>query len=87
MAPYSHCMTETLEAPIAAVVDVVRAVSDPTEQCKASQEAESRMTAAMRSIRQELALDLKAQGLTWREVGKLMGGVSAQRAKQISLGE
>ncbi|MEW5658321.1 hypothetical protein ABGT92_23745 [Streptomyces cinereoruber] len=45
------------------------------------------MTAAMRSIRQELALDLKAQGLTWREVGKLMGGVSAQRAKQISLGE
>ncbi|MEE1813524.1 hypothetical protein PUR59_00465 [Streptomyces sp. SP18ES09] len=80
-------MTEILDAPIAAAAEAVRAIAGPTERCKVSQEAESRMTEVMRAIRQELALDLKTQGLTWREVGELMGGVSPQRAKQISLGE
>lgn len=46
----------------------------------------------LREIRQQRVRDLKASGLTWRQIGALMpkpsgeGGVSAARAQQISAG-
>lgn len=79
-------MTETLDAPIAAIADAVSAISDPGELYRVSREAESRVTAEMRAARQKLVLDLKEQGLTWRGIGELLGGVSPQRAEQISRG-
>ncbi|MEU2236151.1 hypothetical protein [Streptomyces vietnamensis] len=79
-------MTETLDAPIAAVADAVSAFSDPGELYQVSREAESRVIEDMRAIRQRLVLGLREQGLTWRSIGELLGGVSAQRAEQISRG-
>ncbi|TXS22423.1 hypothetical protein EAO70_06060 [Streptomyces sp. adm13(2018)] len=79
-------MTETLDAPIAAVADAVNAFSDPGELYRVSREAESRVTEGMRAIRQKLVLGLRDQGLTWRSIGELLGGVSPQRAEQISRG-
>jgi hypothetical protein len=79
-------MTETLDAPIAAIVDAVSALSDPGELYRVSREAETRVTASMRAARQELVLGLREQGLTWRRIGELLGGVTAQRAEQISRG-
>lgn len=79
-------MTETLDAPIAAVTDAVSAFSDPGELYRVSREAESRVTEDMRAIRQKLVLGLRDQGLTWRSIGELLGGVSPQRAEQISRG-
>jgi hypothetical protein len=77
-------MTETLDAPIAAIADAVSAISDPGELYKVSREAEQRVTADMRAARQKLVLGLREQKLTWRQIGELLGGVSAQRAEQIS---
>ena len=79
-------MTETLDAPIAAIADAVSALSDPGELYRVSREAETRVTASMRVVRQELVLGLREQGLTWRRIGELLGGVTAQRAEQISRG-
>jgi hypothetical protein len=79
-------MTETLDAPIAHIVELVDAISDPGELYRVSREAETRVTGAMRAARQRTALKLKGEGLTWRQIGELLGGVSAQRAEQISRG-
>lgn len=79
-------MTETLDAPIATINDAVCALDDLGEFYRLSREAESRVTATMRAARQKRLLKLKEEGLTWREIGELLGGVSAQRAEQISRG-
>lgn len=79
-------MTETLDTPIAQLTEIVDAIDDPGDLYRVSREIETRVTAAMRAARQERALLLKGQGLTWRRIGELMGGVSAQRAEQISRG-
>ncbi|NED31058.1 hypothetical protein [Streptomyces sp. SID8499] len=79
-------MTETLDTPIAQLTEIVDALDDPGELYRVSREVEARVTSAMRAARQTRALHLKGQGLTWRQIGRLMGGVSAQRAEQISRG-
>ncbi|WP_159040997.1 hypothetical protein [Streptomyces sp. FxanaA7] len=79
-------MTETLDAPIAHIAEIVDGISDPGELYRVSREAESRVTSEMRAVRQKAAQRLREQGLTWRQIGEVMGGVSAQRAEQISRG-
>ncbi|MGW1134884.1 hypothetical protein [Streptomyces griseoluteus] len=79
-------MTETLDTPIAQLSEIVNAISDPGDLYRVSREVEVRVTSAMRAARQTRAQQLKDQGLTWRQIGELMGGVSAQRAEQISRG-
>lgn len=79
-------MTETLDTPIAQLTEIVDAIDDPGDLYRVSREVEARVASAMRTIRQDRALRLKEQGLTWRKIGELMGGVSAQRAEQISRG-
>ena len=79
-------MTETLDAPIAAIAAAINAISDPGELYRESRDVESRVIADMRAARQKRVLELKAQGLTWRGIGELLGGISAQRAEQISRG-
>ena len=76
-------MTETLDAPIADIAEIVSAIDDPGEFYRASREVESRVTASMRAVRRERLLALREQGLTWRQIGELLG-VSTQRAEQIS---
>jgi hypothetical protein len=79
-------MTETLDTPIAQLTEIVNAIDDPGDLYRVSREVEARVASAMRAARQERALSLKEQGLTWRQIGEQMGGVSAQRAEQISRG-
>lgn len=40
----------------------------------------------LRELRQQRVQALKAQGKTWEEIGKLLGGISAARAQQIGAG-
>jgi hypothetical protein len=80
-------MTEALEAAIAVVRGVLDAVSDPTERYQESRKAEVALDDMLRGVRQGVALELKHQhGKTWREIGEVMGEVTAQRAEQISRG-
>lgn len=40
----------------------------------------------LRALRQRRVQALKAQGKTWDEIGKMLGGISAARAQQIGAG-
>jgi hypothetical protein len=40
----------------------------------------------LRQLRQQRVQALKAQGRTWEEIGRLLGGISAARAQQIAAG-
>lgn len=40
----------------------------------------------LRELRQQRVQALKAQGKTWEEIGKLLGGITAARAQQIGAG-
>jgi hypothetical protein len=40
----------------------------------------------LRELRQQRVQALKAQGKTWQEIGRLLGGISAARAQQIAAG-
>lgn len=80
-------MTEALEAAVAVVRGVLAAIDDPTERFQESREAEVAINGTLRGVRQGIALELKHKhGKTWREIGDVMGDVSAQRAEQISRG-
>jgi hypothetical protein len=80
-------MTEALEAAIAVVRGVLDAINDPTERYQESREVEVAIDDTLREVRQNVALELKHQhSKTWREAGEAMGGLTAQRAEQISRG-
>jgi DNA-directed RNA polymerase sigma subunit (sigma70/sigma32) len=42
--------------------------------------------ARLRELRQARVLRLREQGKTWKEIGQLLGGVTAARAQQIGVG-
>ena len=78
-------MTASLDTAVAEVVGTLDAISDPIERYQEVQEAETKLDAALKGVRQRIALELKKR-MTWREVGQIMGGVTAQLAEQISRG-
>lgn len=80
-------MTDTLDTLPAAVAGALDAISDPVERFQRMQAIGNELDDALKGVRQRIALALYSQGKPWREVGELMGGVSAQRAWQISRGE
>ncbi|MFH8751072.1 hypothetical protein ACH4GK_31975 [Streptomyces rimosus] len=80
-------MTDTLDAAIADVVGALDAIADPVERYQAMPSVKTKVDDALRGVRQRIALELHGQGKPWREVGQLMGNVSAQRAWQMSRGE
>ncbi|MEU9088991.1 hypothetical protein ACIOEW_14275 [Streptomyces sp. NPDC087901] len=41
----------------------------------------------LRQLRQQRVNALKEQGRTWKEIGQLLGGISAARAQQIGAGQ
>ena len=78
-------MTEALDTAIAAVVCALDAIDDPEERFQEQQHAGSKFEDELKGVRQRIALELKNnRQMKWREVGQIMGGVSAQRAEQIS---
>lgn len=74
--PHIECLVQDLEA-----------VADPADRFTEEREISEQVTAAMRGVRQRIAIELHDSGKSWREVGQIMGGVSLQRAHQISRGE
>ncbi|MEC4016067.1 hypothetical protein [Streptomyces sp. H27-D2] len=80
-------MDATLDTAVADLVDALDAISDPQKRYQASRETETAVAAGIRGVRQRIAVELKTGGLKWREVGEIMGNVSAQRAFQISRSE
>lgn len=83
-------MAHTLDTAVAHVADSLDAldtISDPIERYQASRKTALVVDDRLRGIRQRIALELKATGKTWREIGEIMDGVTAQRAEQISKGK
>jgi hypothetical protein len=83
-------MANSLDTAVAHVVeslDVLDTISDPIERYQASRKTATAIDGRLRVVRQGVALELKANGKTWREIGEIMDGVTAQRAEQISKGK
>ncbi|MEU9495443.1 hypothetical protein AB0L83_21920 [Streptomyces sp. NPDC052071] len=78
--------TDTAVAHIVESFDALDAIDDPIERYKASRQAGVAADDRLRVVRQRIALELKSDGKTWREIGQIMDGVTAQRAEQISKG-
>lgn len=66
---------EAIEDDEACAVAVSQALAHWTEQ-----------QPQLRRLRQRRVKALKAQGKTWEEIGRLLGGISAARAQQIAAG-
>lgn len=88
-------MTDTLRTAIEAAAAELRSIPDPVERYRAAQQAREVLAdgdAAIRAVQQEVALELRASGpdgrpRPWDQVGQMLGGVSRQRAQQISEGK
>ncbi len=79
-------MTFTPDSVDAVIADL-DAISDPMERFERAADVEFRMSEGLRKVRQRIAVELYDGGRrTYREVGQIMGGVSAQRAEQIAKG-
>jgi hypothetical protein len=84
-------MADSHDAPFAPFDERLRAVEDLTERWLAfvnlAKHLEEELELFRRRQRQEIALGLKADEKTWKEIGQIMGGVSYQRAFQFGKGE
>jgi len=70
-----------------ALIAELDAISDPVDRFRKAADAEARFDDGLRQVRQRIAVQLYDSGTrTYREVGEVMGGVSAQRAEQIAKG-
>ncbi|MFD6414063.1 MULTISPECIES: hypothetical protein [Actinomycetes] len=85
-------MTAPIRAQIEAAAAELRTVPDPVERYRATRLVRQDLEAGdavLRAVEREIALELRAgdgQQRTWAEVGRLLGGLSRQRAEQISRG-
>ena len=82
--PYSHRMTESLDAAEHTLIAAVREISDDVDRYQAVKELEVRLGASLREIKAEAARNLY-EGRSWSQVGELLG-VTGSRAEQISRG-
>lgn len=74
------------EASLEVATGFIAEIADPSQRYEAMRELEERVIKTFRAQYQSVALELKRSGRTWRQVGKAMGGLTSQRAHQISLG-
>lgn len=82
--PYAHHMTDSLDTALAPARTHLRNISDPRARYERIKEAGKLLT---REELKQLALELRAEKKTWKEIGQIMGGVTYQRAFQIAHGE
>ncbi|MBQ1163347.1 hypothetical protein KBZ21_35745, partial [Streptomyces sp. A73] len=61
-------------------------VEDPAQRYEDVVTVEAQLDEDLRGVRPRIALELRVGGLPYREVGEVMGGVTAQRAEQIAKG-
>lgn len=62
-------------------------IEDPVERYEAMQLLEDQLADERLEIYRGIANDLKNAGNTWEQVGELLGGLNAEAAHQISLGQ
>ncbi len=77
-------MADYLEAALEPLRTYLRSISEPKQRYSEIPEAGRIIT---RDELQRLALDLRADGKKWKEIGEIMGGVTYQRAHQFGKGE
>jgi hypothetical protein len=84
-------MADSHDAPFAPFDEHLRAVENLTERWAAfielAKHLDEELELFRRRQRQEIALGLKDEKKTWKEIGEIMGGVSYQRAFQFGKGE
>lgn len=77
----------TNQDPVDALIAELDAISDPVDRFQKVVEVEDRIDVGLRAVRQRIAAELYNGGeRTYREVGQIMGGVTASRAEQIVKG-
>ena len=79
-------MTDRLEDVLAPLIAEIEAISDPASAFQAIVATEVSFGEVMRRARQRMAIRLYDGGMTYREVGEVMGKVTAQRAEQVAKG-
>lgn len=82
--PYSHRMTDSLEAAERALIAAVREIAGDADRYQAARDLEARLSVYLREIKAEAARNLH-EGRSWNQVGALLG-VTGSRAEQISRG-
>jgi hypothetical protein len=78
-----------LSKPLECVAALLRAlgdIADAGEQFQAAKVSREAVEEGIRALLQQRARRMREEGVTWRGIGEAMGGVSAQRAEQISRG-
>ena len=84
-------MADSVDTTFAPFDDQLRSVVDLADRWVAFNEVadylERELEAFRRRQRQEIALNLRAEGKKWKEIGEIMGGVTYQRAFQYGKGE
>ncbi|WP_369211352.1 hypothetical protein [Streptomyces flavofungini] len=84
-------MADPYNAPFASADEQLRGIPDLVERwsayLNAADRLEEELEAFRRRQRQEIALGFRAEGKKWKEIGKIMGGVTYQRAFQYGKGE
>lgn len=68
------------------VVGTITSIEDPVEMYRAANRIEARLRQFAKEEKARIASELHGQGMSWREVGEALGGLSSQRAEQISRG-
>lgn len=80
-------MNPPLEAAADKIRDTLNDIADPALRYQGLVVLESLIAARIQEARRQIANDLHDEGRSWRQVGEVMGGVTAQRAHQISRGK
>ncbi|WP_097250693.1 hypothetical protein [Streptomyces sp. 1222.2] len=77
-------MTDSLDTAEHALIAAVKEISGDADRYQAAKELEIRLGASLKQIKAEAARNLH-QGLSWSQVGEMLG-VTGSRAEQISRG-
>lgn len=82
--PYSHRMTQSLDAAEQTLIAAIREISGDADRYQAARDLEGRLSTSLKEIKAEAARNLH-EGRSWSQVGELLG-VTGSRAEQISRG-
>lgn len=80
-------MTDSLDAAFAPLAAHIRSISGHGPRYSEIEAAEASFLALKRALLREIALEMRAEKKTWKQVGETLGNVTYQRAFQIGHGE
>ncbi|MFE4420398.1 GIY-YIG nuclease family protein [Streptomyces sp. NPDC056817] len=83
---FTDDVLRVLSRDVHAEMERIESIANPAERLKAIDQLDELRLQWARRHRQEIARGLHDQGLAWKKVGKIMGGVSHQRAHQYAYG-